>query len=349
MKRPWLAPLTPLYAAGVTLGNLRIDKGWKRTRTLAYPVISIGNLSSGGTGKTPFTIALARLLISKGFHVDVLSRGYGRQGKEPARVLAEGTATEFGDEPLLIAREAGVPVYVARQRYDAGLVAERDFIKEGGDFSPDPVPLVHLLDDGFQHRQLFRDIDIVLVNREDWNDALLPAGNLRETRQAARRAHVLAIPADDPAFEDEFKCWGWSGPVWRIHRRMDIPAVDGPVLAFCGIARPDQFFAGLEAAGVHIVVRHAFGDHHSYARADIEGMVASAREAGATALLTTEKDAIRLGSLVAAFPPALPLRTSALTIQIDDERKALDWLEQKLAITQVAQAHRDATGRRSHL
>ncbi len=257
MKRPLLLPLVPLYAAGLALRELRLSRGWEPIRRLRYPVISIGNLSTGGSGKTPLTITLARLLSDRGFQVDVLSRGYGRRSAVPLRVDLNGSADQFGDEPLLIAREAGVPVYVAAERYDAGILAETDASK-------DERPLVHILDDGFQHRQLQRDIDILLVSRSDWHDHLLPAGNLRETLHAALRATVLAIPADDPNFEAELRTWGWTGPVWHLHRRMEVPQVAGPVVAFCGIARPEQFFAGLESAGVKVADRLAFRDHFSY-------------------------------------------------------------------------------------
>ena len=124
MKRPLLAPLIPLYGAGVALREWRLQLGWEKVRRLRSPVISIGNLSTGGSGKTPFTIALAKLLVSKSFHVDVLSRGYGRRSATPLQVLPEGSVDDFGDEPLLIAREAAIPVYVARERYDAGSLAE---------------------------------------------------------------------------------------------------------------------------------------------------------------------------------------------------------------------------------
>ena len=115
-----------------------------------------------------------------------------------------------------------------------------------------PENRAHILDDGFQHRQLHRDIDILLLNRDDWHDTLLPAGNLREPLSVARRATVIAIPADDPDFAAELKSLGWTGPIWRLRRRMVIPQTAGPVAAFCGIARPDQFFAGLKSAGLTV-------------------------------------------------------------------------------------------------
>jgi tetraacyldisaccharide 4'-kinase len=282
-------------------------------------VVSIGNLSAGGAGKTPTTIALAQALLRRGLQVDVLSRGYGRESQLPARVGPGGTYDEFGDEPLLIARETGVPVYVAPLRYEAGLLAEAESAAVSRS-------TVHLLDDGFQHRQLFRDVNILLVNRADWQDWLLPAGNRREPLRAARRATVMAIPAEEPEFEAVLRAWGWQGPVWRLRRKMEVPAVNSPVIAFCGIARPEQFFAGLESAGLHLAARFAFPDHHPYSAADRERLLAAARPAGAAALLTTEKDRVRLGKLATARPEALPLLTAGLRVEIEHEDDAIVWL-----------------------
>ena len=214
-----------------------------------------------------------------------------------------------------------MPVYVAAQRYEAGLLAEAEAARvspaaeqldsmKGTGFSPymraietsralapegrlskasfpTGVSIVHLLDDGFQHRQLARDVDILLLDSRDWRDGLLPAGNLREPLQAARRATVIAIsaagegPDDSSELEAALRAWGWQGPIWRLHRKMDVPTGDGPVAAFCGIARPEQFFAGLEAAGLKIAARFAFSDHHRYAADDIKRLIADARKTGA--------------------------------------------------------------------
>jgi tetraacyldisaccharide 4'-kinase len=288
-------------------------------RRLRFPVVSIGNLSTGGSGKTPLTIALAKLLIGKGFHVGVLSRGYGRQSKLAARVNPEGTAEEFGDEPLLIARETGVSVYVAPQRYEAGVLAEAEM-------SEAIQRRVHLLDDGFQHRQLTRNVDILLLDRSDWRDRLLPAGNLREPLRSASRASVIAIPAGEAEMEAELRTWGWQGPVWRLRRTMEVPAVVGPVAPFCGIARPEQFFAGLESTGLRLAARTTFPDHHRYTAADLDRLVATARSSGATALVTTDKDLVRLERLAASLPASLPIKTAHLRIEIEDQDAAVEWL-----------------------
>jgi len=317
-----LTPLVPLYCLGLALRENRLKSGREPVRRLRFPVISIGNLSTGGAGKTPLTIALAQGLSRRGFNVDVLSRGYGRKSKLPALVDPTGTAGEFGDEPLLIARETRAPVYVARKRYEAGWLAESK--------SPQDA-LVHILDDGFQHRQLHRDIDILLLNREDWRDRLLPAGNLREPLQAAMRANVIAIPSSDPELEDELRAWGWSGAVWRLHRRMEIPDLSSPVVAFCGIARPDQFFSGLESQGLRLAARVVFPDHHSYTIGDIQRLIAMEECSGASALITTEKDKVRLEMFSDHFPGYLTLKTARLTAEIENEAAALDWLSSRFA------------------
>jgi len=322
--RRLLTPLIPAYRLGLWMSERRLGSRAEPVRRLRYPVVSIGNLSTGGAGKTPLAIALARALTERGFRVDVLSRGYGRKSEFALRVDAEGTAEEFGDEPLLIAREAGVPVYVAAQRFDAGRLAEADVAAALADEEVKPV--VHLLDDGFQHRQLARDVDILLLDRRDWEDALLPAGNRREPLNAIHRASVVAIPAYDTALENELRAWGWTGPVWRVRRSVETPAVAGPVLAFCGIARPEQFFAGLEAGGLQIAGRKAFPDHAAYKASDLERLIAEARSVGAVALVTTEKDRVRMGAMASCFPEDLPLKTARLQSRIENQQEAIDWL-----------------------
>jgi tetraacyldisaccharide 4'-kinase len=326
--RRLLLPLVPAYRLALAARELRLRTGLERVRSLHWPVVSVGSLSAGGAGKTPFTIALARLLCERGFAVDVLSRGYGRVGSEAARVPLDGTAAEFGDEPLLIARNACVPVFVAAHRYDAGKLAEADTAHRRAKKAQRSV---HLLDDGFQHRRLARDVDILLVDRRDWHDRLLPAGNLREPHNTIRRASVIAIPADEPELASELQKWSWNGPVWRVRRSIEVPAVAGPVAAFCGIARPKQFFRSLEAAGMRLALRAPFPDHHWYTERDIERLLARARAAGATALVTTEKDEVRLGRLTADLVRDLPLITAVLRIEIEREEEVTDWLASRLA------------------
>jgi tetraacyldisaccharide 4'-kinase len=196
---------------------------------------------------------------------------------------------------------------------------------------PTPVPpLVHLLDDGFQHRQLARDVDILLLNSHDWKDWLLPAGNLREPLEAARRADVIAIPADEPELEVALQMWGWEKPVWLLHRIMETPEVTGPVAAFCGIARPEQFFAGLESAGVEIAARFAFPDHFTYTHSALDELLTNAKTAGAETLITTEKDLARLGKQTEFLTKTMPLTTAHLRVKIEHQAEAIDWLIERL-------------------
>jgi tetraacyldisaccharide 4'-kinase len=336
VRRPWLAPLVPLYAAGAA-----VRARMQTQRRLQWPVVSVGNLSTGGAGKTPFTIALARLLTERGFAVDVLSRGYGRRSSVAAKVEVEGRAQQFGDEPLLIARATELPVYVAAQRYEAGMLAEGT-LQEPAEASLRHGFRAHILDDGFQHRQLKRDVDILLLRESDLNDVLLPAGNLREKLSATSRATVVVVDADEPGVESFLRETisidsgtegeRWQGPVWRVRRRMEVPAVDGPVLAFCGIARPEQFFAGLEAAGVTIADQMAFRDHHAYRQADLNDLMdrATLPAKEISALVTTEKDAIRLADAAFMDSLHLPLKTVGLRVEICDEAAAMDWLTERL-------------------
>ena len=202
MSRAYLAPLDAIYGAAVGAKNLAYKNQWLNAKRLRRPVVSIGNLSVGGSGKTPLTIRLAELLTAEGIAVDVLSRGYGRTSRITQKVNPNGDAERFGDEPLLIARRTGVPVFVGASRYHAGLFAEN----ASGE-NPAPglsavhLSAVHLLDDGFQHRQLARDIDIVVVHRSDFGGRLLPAGRLREPLSAMRRANILALREEDADLE----------------------------------------------------------------------------------------------------------------------------------------------------
>jgi tetraacyldisaccharide-1-P 4'-kinase len=455
--RRLLFPLIPLYRIGLAFRELSFAFGLEPKQTLRYPVVSIGNISVGGAGKTPLTIAIAKALRLRGVPVDVLSRGYGRQSILAERVLPDGTAVQFGDEPLLIAKEAQVPVYVAPFRYAAGQLAEAEIEAEiqasaqaareaeakaspggaphGPGFQPQPVPgqqgthpaapvahgaapaapapaipgsvppnwvapgwdnkqpappqqfaaapvaanpaapalsaaspaappapesqpqaggpatpapapeatsapeppplppfrtPVHLLDDGFQHRQLNRNIDIVLLNQMDWKDWLLPAGNLREPREAVKRATIVAIPANEPEFEVALSVWGFTGPIWRIHRKVEIPFLVSPVAAFCGIARPEQFFAGIEASGLKIGYRISFADHYSYTVEVIQQLIEDAKANEVTAVLTTGKDLARMGKLAELFPKSMPLVLAKLTLQIEHEDSAMGDLIHRL-------------------
>lgn len=291
--------LSGIYAATMAARNSLYDSGFLRTHKLKRPVISIGNISAGGSGKTPFTILLGELLMQKGYRVDVLSRGYRRTTRGVLNVDAGGSAEEFGDEPLLIAKKLGCRVIVGEDRYAAGLEAE----KHVGPNSQ----AVHLLDDGFQHRRLHRDFDIILVNREDLEDKLLPTGRLREPMSAITRAHAVVL---HPEFPIERLPAG-DFAVWRVERMLEIPPITGPVIAFCGIARPQRFFSELREC-VDVREEISFRDHHKYSDNDVERLKAT-QLASQAVLITTEKDAINLGPHLQSLQPiVVPMRIQLL-------------------------------------
>jgi tetraacyldisaccharide 4'-kinase len=296
---------------------------------LRWPVVSIGNLSLGGAGKTPLVICLARLLQREGYRPDVLSRGYGRSQQTVERVDPAGSADRFGDEPLLIARSTGVPVYVGASRYEAGVLAE----------SEPGSPGVHLLDDGFQHRELARDLDIVVMHRSDLQQRLLPAGRLREPLASLRRAGVVVLRQEDAELESTLQVH--TRPecrFWRVRRILALPSpVPSPVqraVAFCAVARPVEFFAGLAAAGAGVVEQMRFRDHHPYTMADIDRLAELGRRVGCDAFVTTAKDEVKLDAAMRLrLNTVAPLRTAALTVEIADEKAALDDMRKSLIVT----------------
>jgi tetraacyldisaccharide 4'-kinase len=311
-----LLPLVPLYAAALAAKNATYQHGWTRTNRLRWPVVSIGNLSVGGSGKTPLVIRLAELLRERGLDVNVLSRGYGRSSGAVEQVDPNGTALRFGDEPLLIARATGVPVYVGASRFDAGLLAERETSQPG----------VHLLDDGFQHRQLARDADIVVLHRSDFSQALLPAGRLREPLRSLRRASILVLRDEDRDLEAELLRRGFLQPVWHVLRQLEVPPVPRAV-AFCGIARPNEFFSALRTSGVELAATAPFRDHHRYTREDLAKLLEMQRQHAAKAFVTTEKDAVRLPEeLRRRLESAAPLFIAPLTVRLVREAAAVDQL-----------------------
>ncbi|MHB1700572.1 MAG: tetraacyldisaccharide 4'-kinase [Acidobacteriaceae bacterium] len=332
--RKCLLPLVPVYAAGLARKNARFDSGRARPRKLAWPVISIGGLSAGGAGKTPFVILLAQLLAEHGCAVDVLSRGYGRKGNRTERVEATGDAARFGDEPLLIARRAGVPVYVGSERYEAGLLAERAPQNEA-----DRSKLrLHLLDDGFQHRRLARSVDMVLVTRRDLQDRLLPAGDLREPLQSLRRADILVAREEEGAEVEQAarRVLGDAMPVlWRVKRSVRISgqcnAQPSRPLAFSGLARPADFAESLSAAGLQPAETVEFRDHHRYTAEDMRSLVARAKAAGADSFATTEKDAVKLSAPMSAVLEAVgPLAIATLSLELIDAEAAMLALLQRV-------------------
>ncbi len=306
-------PLSFIFGVGVRARNALYDRGVARTQKLRGPVVSVGNLSVGGSGKTPFVLLLGELLKARGLKFDVLSRGYGRTTRGVALVDPAGSPRDFGDEPLLLARRLHAPVIVGEDRHAAGIFAERKF-----------GPQLHLLDDGFQHRSLARDFDIVLVTPEDVRDRLLPAGRLREPLSSLRRADavVLTSGASPDAFPLEKQL------VWRARRGIVPANVSSRPLVFCGIARPKNFVAQLRTAGIEPVAEAFYRDHHAYTEQDIRDLLQLRQRSEADGFVTTEKDAINLGGYLAALEP---LAVVPVKMELTDAANAVDTMLARIA------------------
>jgi tetraacyldisaccharide 4'-kinase len=330
VRRPLLLPLAPLYGAVLSIKRQMFRLGWLKQRQLASPVISVGSVSAGGAGKTPVVMMLAGMLRRRGYAVTILTRGFGRAPKTVERVEPYGDARWFGDEPVLLAQRSGAAVFVGADRYSAGLLAEQN--EAGGDEAGGKIA-VHLLDDGFQHRQLARDIDIVLLTEEDVDDALLPAGNLREPLSMLREADVVVVREEEARplrkFVNELGGKKKLIAVWEIRRRLSLDGdaqrlLSARPLAFCGIARPKGFTEMLVAEGCRPVETVAFPDHHAYANHDVARLLQVARRYGADGFVTTEKDAVKLTPEMREHLEAMgPLVVARLGVELVDEQEAL--------------------------
>ena len=281
-------PLSAIYGGVVGTRNALYDRRWFRSCALQGSVISVGNLSTGGSGKTPFVILLGELLKAHGIRFDVLSRGYGRKTRGVLFVDPGGLPRDFGDEPLLIARRLQVPIVVGEDRYEAGRFAEARF-----------GPQIHLLDDGFQHRGLARDFDIVLVTPDDARDHLLPAGRLREPLRSLQRADAVVLSSG--ASPESFPHTGKT--VWRVRRGIVAHNVPPRPVVFCGIARPQNFLLQLRAAGIDPIAEAIFRDHHAYTEKDIRDLLQLRQRSEAGGFVTTEKDAVNLAGYLDALTP----------------------------------------------
>ena len=237
---------------------------------------------------------------------DVLSRGYGRQTRGVLEVDPAGSSAQFGDEPLLIARRLEVPVVVGEDRYQAGVAAEQKF-----------GPQLHLLDDGFQHRALARDFDIVLVTADDARDSLIPAGRLREPLTSLKRADAVVLTAG--AARENLQLDGKF--VWRVRRGILPKNVPSRPVAFCGIARPQTFILQLRKAGIEPVAEAVYRDHHAYNETDIRELLALKANSEGDGFVTTEKDAINLGAFFSALAP---LSVVPVKMELDSAPNAVD-------------------------
>jgi tetraacyldisaccharide 4'-kinase len=315
----------------------------ERRRWLGRPVISVGNLSVGGSGKTPVVELLARRLQTSGRRPSVLSRGYGRaDAVDGVVVVNDGTRicadlARAGDESTMLARNLkGIVVMVCPDRYLAGRLAERRFACD-----------VHVLDDGFQHLQLGRDIDLLLAGEEDIDrPRVLPAGRLREPLDAARHADALLWTG--PAVDAGSAASRLRLPVYFEVRRTagalsTAPLDGGPpppgarVVGLAAIARPRPFLDGLRTSGFDVVSEVIWPDHHRYSRRDVEHVRRAVAATGAAAVITTEKDLVRL---VPLGPLPFLLAWQRLDVRIEPAAAFEAWLVEHLQNADAAAAGR---------
>jgi tetraacyldisaccharide 4'-kinase len=342
--RPLLQVSSAIYQLACEHQRKRMSGKGSR-RNLSVPVISVGNLVVGGTGKTPMSMWLADHFRRQGRRTAVLSRGYGRSTGEVREVPLDADrcrlAERFGDEPVLMSLKlGGTPVWVGKSRYQCGLAAIRQSRAE-----------LLILDDGFQHWALHRDLDLVLLDTGNpfGNGWLLPLGPLREPVGHLNRAGAVIVTqaqdaagtqllrdqlrrrlAGKPVFACRYRMaqarWGLSGPPvpWEVLRNQ-------PAVVFAGIARPESFFQAVRSLGVKIVAGFVFPDHHPFQPKDIRTVVAPVLSGEARLILTTEKDAVRL-------PVEFQEMVVTLAVELDfaeDHSRFVAFLEERLGCPPV--------------
>lgn len=311
---PLLRLLSILYRSVVRIRNWMYDRRIFKQKKLPCKVISIGNITVGGTGKTPTVIMLAKFLKAKGYKPAVVSRGYGGKTKFPVNIVSDGIRilkeyVEVGDEPVLIAKSTdGIPVLTGADRFLTGQEAVK---KMNAD--------ILILDDAFQHRRIFRDIDIVLLNREKpfGNGFLLPRGPLREPPEALKRADVIfwkdrTSNGCYPQYQEQGIGWflpvisGYLKPKILIsgntENYLPLESIKGKnICAFAGIGAPEAFYETIKSLGGSVVVCLDYPDHYRYTAGDIDDIRRKSSSSGAEIIVTTEKDGVRLS----AFPDFL--------------------------------------------
>lgn len=339
-------PLSAIYNAVTRARRTAYRRGWFSVSKLAVPVISVGNLTTGGTGKTPLVEWVCRTIAAEHGEAEpgtdrrtkrvcVLTRGYGRDNPKSQVVVSNGTAllasvNEAGDEAFLLAKNLlGIAAVVSNSdRVGAGRWAIENLGAE-----------VFVLDDGFQHLRLARDLDIVTIDATNpWGGgSLLPAGHLREPPSGLSRADCVVITRTDQvedltSIKAAIKRRSGSVPVFssrmvtRGIRKLDGASVDRESFrseqpaAFCGLGNPESFFTQLRHYGLTPAFTRTFADHHSYSQSDIDALVEEARAHGAECLITTAKDATKLSTL--NFE--LPCYVLEIQIAIDDQHQLIE-------------------------
>jgi tetraacyldisaccharide 4'-kinase len=329
-----LMVLSVVYGGLVCLRARLYEKGVLPSQTLPCRVVSIGNLIAGGTGKTPMTILVARMIQDMGCRVVVLSRGYRGRMEKTGGVVSDGRTIfkgpeDAGDEPYLMARIlTGIPVVVGQRRYEAGMMAVKRF-------QPDVI----VLDDAFQHLRLKRDLNLVLLDSRSpfGNGHLLPRGLLREPLSALRRAHavvytrsetVLTPPIHHRALRHQPIFYTIHHPIIRktdqeeggsVADTLDLSMLKGKkAVAFAGLADNAQFFDSLEQAGCMLIHTFSFSDHHRYGCIDLDRIAATVIEKSADVMVTTLKDFVKIDR-VKQWPVALTVVDVTIKLTKDED------------------------------
>ncbi|HEX9422823.1 MAG TPA: tetraacyldisaccharide 4'-kinase [Pyrinomonadaceae bacterium] len=338
-----LIPLSTIYSAVTRMRLAAYQRGWFSVARLPVPVVSVGNLTTGGTGKTPLVEWVCRAIANSGSasgvwegkRICVLTRGYGRESPKTQVVVSNGIdllagERDAGDEPFLLARNLlGIAAVIANpNRVAAGQWALEELNTE-----------VFVLDDGFQHLRLARDLDIVTIDATNpWGGgSLLPYGRLREPRSGLSRADCIVLTRaaqveDSASIKKAVERLAGAVPIFSAHmetsriRRLEGEDVDQETLqaeqlgAFCGVGNPQSFFSHLRHEGIALAFTHAFSDHHNYKQLELEALVKEARARGAIGLITTAKDATRLSSLKLE----LPCYVLEIQIRIGEEDRLIE-------------------------
>jgi tetraacyldisaccharide 4'-kinase len=330
MKPLILPPLSKIYGVITRARAALYERGAFRTLKLARPVISIGNITTGGTGKTPLVEWVTRVVVASGKKVCILTRGYGRKNPDQRVLVSDGTTvfskpSEAGDEPYLLANNlVGVAAVISdANRVSAGQGAIKHLATD-----------CFVLDDGFQHFQLARDLNIVTIDATNpWGGRqMLPFGRLREPLTGLKRADCVVLTrceqvADVRKILSEIAQLSGDRPVFHSRMRTrriahlkdseSVASVSNPVAAFCAVGNPQSFFAHLRSNGYELVLQESFPDHHIYAEGDVERLVSLGKQAGASCLITTAKDAVKLRP----FNFSIPCYSLEIEIEIENKEE----------------------------
>ena len=316
-----LSLLGSIYEKIADARNRLYDRGVFETFDLGSRTVSIGNITTGGTGKTPLVAYVANVLAKRGERVCILTRGYGRENPGRRVLVSDGneifaSVREAGDEPFELAQKLmGQAIVIA----DGDRVAAAEWAKRKFGAT------AFVLDDGFQHRRAKRDLDIVCIDATNpfGGGKMLPAGRLREPLDNLKRADVIVITRanmidDLTGLKFEIAKLAPGKPVFDAENRIvnlallddfhtgkQVPRkieIKEPAFAFCGIGNPENFFEQLRRASLDIIATKSFGDHHEYSQADIDTIEHLAKQSGATSVMTTAKDAVKLDALKFTLP-----------------------------------------------